>query len=213
MQAFTSIKYSFQEFCLDLGLIWKQFRTKDFLLSVPWVLCGTTGCMRRCHSTCCTGTGISHWCLIDNTKALKLWPRFFPTLPWSQLFVVTIKIYKLMSTLEYRIRAQSGAYKLEMLPKIIWEWSWHWEVKYGAGNTWRSDIAERDLGIRMDHKLLVRQQREVCVAEKPNLEPQPSLWDALPGAWQVCKLISLFSSVMRKPGWWAELWVLHFIEL
>lgn len=63
----------------------------------------------------------------------------------------------------------------------------------------REAIAERNLGIRMDHKLPVPQQQEGCVAEKPNPEHQPLLWDALPGAWQVCNLISLFSSVMRKP--------------
>lgn len=61
-------------------------------------------------------------------------------------------------------------------------------------------IAEWELGIRMYHKLPVRQQQELYVAGKPNPEPQPSLWDALPGAWQVCNLISLFSSVMRKSG-------------
>lgn len=104
-----------------------------------------------------------------------------------------------MSILEYRIRAQSGAYKLEMLAKVIWEWCWHREVKHELGTPGEA-IAERDLGIRMYHKLPVRQQWELCVAEMPNPKPQPSLWDALPGAWQVCNLISLFSSVMRKPG-------------
>ena len=86
-----------------------------------------------------------------------------------------------------------------MSPEISWGWSWEGEVKCGAGNTWRSDIAEKDLGIKMDRKLSVRQQHEAFVVENPKPEPEPSLGDALTGALQACNLISLFSSVMMRP--------------
>ena len=86
-----------------------------------------------------------------------------------------------------------------MLPEISWGWSWEGEVECGAGNTWRSDIAEKDLGIKMDRKLSVRQQHEAFVVENPKPEPEPSLGDALTGALQACNLISLFSSVMMRP--------------
>lgn len=74
-------------------------------------------------------------------------------------------------------------------------WSW---------GTWRREIAEEDLGIKMDHKLSVRQQREAFVAENPEPELEPSLGDAFTGALQACSVISLFSSVTMKPGWRAR---------
>lgn len=44
-----------------------------------------------------------------------------------------------------------------------------------AGNTWRGDVAEKDLGIKMDHKLDMRHQQEAFVVENPKTEPEPSL--------------------------------------
>lgn len=60
-------------------------------------------------------------------------------------------------------------------------------------------LRRRIWGLRMDHKLSVRQQQEALVVENPKPEPTPSLGDALTGALQACNLISLFSSVMMKP--------------
>lgn len=81
-----------------------------------------------------------------------------------------------------------------MLPEIHWGCSWEGELKCTAGNTWRSDIAEEELGVKMDRQL------EAFVLENPKPEPEPSLGGELTGALQACDLISLFSSVLMKPG-------------
>lgn len=62
--------------------------------------------------------------------------------------------------------------------------------KWGAGNTWKSVIVEKDLGIEIDRKLSVRQQQEAFMVENPQPEPEPSLGDALTGALQACSLIA-----------------------
>lgn len=85
--------------------------------------------------------------------------------------MATIKIEKLMSALQYRTRAQSGAYKLLIDPKSSGNGPGIGKSKMELG-TPGEVIAERDVGIRLDHELPVRQQRELCVAEKPNPEPQ-----------------------------------------
>lgn len=85
--------------------------------------------------------------------------------------MVTVKIDELTGTQEYRIRAQNAIDKLVLLPEISWEWSWEGKTKCGAGNIWRSDIVEKDLGIKMDRKLSVRQQQTAFVVKIPNQNP------------------------------------------
>lgn len=75
-----------------------------------------------------------------------------------------------MSALQYRIRAQSGAYKLLIDPKSSGNGPEVGKSKMELGTPGEA-IAERDVGIRLDHELPVRQQREVCVAEKPTQNP------------------------------------------
>lgn len=85
--------------------------------------------------------------------------------------MVAIKIDEHICTLEYRIRAQNGVDKLVVLPEISWGWSWEGETKCRAGNIWRSDIVEKDLGIKVDRKLSVHQQQEAFVVKIPNQNP------------------------------------------